>query len=126
MGTDRPGQQEEIIIKNGQEVHELAPLAPHNVIDKVILGRRLRALRILSGFDRATELTAILRSKYGIDISDRTVYAIERGEQMPHIDFYIAALDLMKPEGGTLYFLPAIRGDVSERMRGDDSLRLQP
>lgn len=90
-------------------------LSPHNIIDTVVFGRRLRAARILNGFDRVTEFTILLRSRYGIDISDRTVYAIERGEQMPNLDFFVAALALLMPDVG--YFFPAIRGDVVEILK---------
>lgn len=87
-------------------------LAPHNIVDKVAFGRRLRAQRVLMGFDRVSDLTQVLRSRYGVDVSDRTVYAIERGEQMPHLDFYLgacAALDVHPS-----YFMPAIRHDVGD------------
>ena len=90
-------------------------LAPHNVVDKVVFGRRLRAARILHGFDRVTEFTNILRSRYGVDVTDRSVYAIERGEQMPHLDFFVAALALLNPDRG--YFFPSIRGDVVEALK---------
>lgn len=97
------------------DAEEGGELAPHNVIDKVQFGRRLRAARILQGFDRVTDFTNLLRSRYGIDITDRSVYAIERGEQMPHLDFFVAALALLAPDQG--YFFPAIRGDVVEALK---------
>lgn len=87
-------------------------LSPHNILDRVVFGRRLRAARVISGFDRVGQLTHVLRSKYGIDISDRSIYAIERGEQMPHLDFFLAvcvALDVPPT-----YFGPATRQDVHE------------
>jgi transcriptional regulator with XRE-family HTH domain len=99
----------------GVEDEEDLDLAPHNVVDKVAFGRRLRALRIIHGFDRVTDFVSLLRSRYGIDVSDRTVYAIERGEQMPHLDFFVACLALLDPERG--YFFPAIRGDVVESLK---------
>lgn len=68
---------------NGHVEHAEDYLSPHNIIDKVVFGRRLRALRVLEGYDRATDFVNLLRSRYGVDVSDRTVYAIERGEQMP-------------------------------------------
>lgn len=88
-------------------------LAPQNVVDKVVLGRRLRALRVLAGFDRVTDLVTILRAQYGVDVSDRTVYAIERGEQMPHLDFIVAVLAACNemPQ----YLGAAVRGDVHQK-----------
>lgn len=100
---------------NGQEHEEELELSPHNVIDKVVFGRRLRALRVLNGFDRMSDFASLLRSRYGVDVSDRTVYAIERGEQMPHLDFFVAVLALLNPDKG--YFHPMLRGDVNEALK---------
>lgn len=91
-------------------------LAPQNIVDLVVFGRRLRAQRIIQGYDRVGQLTHVLRSRYGIDVSDRTVYAIERGEQMPHLDFVlgvVAALDCPLH-----YFAPAMRHDVWQALIG--------
>lgn len=88
-------------------------LAPHNIVDTVQFGRRLRARRVLEGFDRVGQLTDILRSRFGIDVSDRTVYAIERGEQMPHWDFVLGVCAALNTE--PQYFAPAVRRDVIEQ-----------
>ena len=85
-------------------------LAPHAVLDLKQFGRRLRAARILAGYDRASDFVAVLRSQYGLDISDRTLYAIERGEQMPGLDFGMSVFALLQAELG--FFKPAIRDDV--------------
>lgn len=90
-------------------------LQPQNVVDVVVFGRRLRALRIIAGYDRAADLTATLRSRYGVEVSDRTLYAIERGEQMPTVDLYVAVIcELDAPDD---YFYEAVRSDVADRMR---------
>lgn len=92
-------------------------LAPQNIFDRVVFGRRLRAARVLAGYDRVSQLTQVLRSRYGIDVSDRTIYAIERGEQTPHIDFYLgvqAALALPMD-----YFQPAVRHDVIKAIKAN-------
>ena len=94
-------------------------LAPLNIFDCVVFGRRLRAARVLAGYDRVGQLTHVLRSQYGIDVSDRTIYAIERGEQMPHIDLYLgvsAALHVPMT-----YFQPAERRDVIESIQSNGS-----
>lgn len=90
-------------------------LLPQSIVDLVIFGRRLRALRVLNGFDRVSDFANILRGRYGVDVSDRTVYAIERGEQMPHLDFVIASVAIL--EAPHDYFLPAYRTDVAEMLR---------
>lgn len=89
-------------------------LAPQSVVDLRTLGRRLRALRVLQGFDRASDFTTIMRSRYGVEITDRTLYAIERGEQMPHLDFMLGMIAILHPP--VRYFGPAIRDDVMEAM----------
>jgi len=91
-------------------------LSPNNIIDVVVFGRRLRAQRVLEGFDRVGQLTHILRSRYGIDVSDRTIYAIERGEQMPHLDFVLAVVAALNCP--LHYFKPAIRHDVWKAVVG--------
>lgn len=101
--------------EEGDSVYDTGELMmPQNIIDMVAFGRRLRALRILAGYDRATEFTAAMRSQYGVDLSDRTMYAIERGEQMPRLDFYFAAI--CELSAARDYFSPAIRFDVVEKL----------
>jgi len=87
---------------------------PEPVLDAAVFGRDLRSLRIRRGFDRAADFTALLRHNYGVDVSDRTLYAIERGEQVPRLDFYLAALAALEAEPD--YFKPAVRADVAERL----------
>jgi DNA-binding XRE family transcriptional regulator len=93
-------------------------LAPHSVVDMKTFGRRLRALRVLRGFDRASDFTAVLRSRYGVEASDRTLYAIERGEQMPGIDFALACVAILHPP--RRYFFPAFREDVVEALESPE------
>lgn len=89
-------------------------MRPRNIIDKVVFGRYLRALRGRAGFERAAEFTAVLRNQYGVSVTDRTVYAIERGEQMPRLDFFFAVICALDAERD--YFSPAIRSDVVEKL----------
>lgn len=91
-------------------------LAPQNIVDRVVFGRRLRAQRVLEGYDRVGQLTHVLRSRYGIDVSDRTIYAIERGEQMPHLDFVLGVVAALNCP--LHYFMPAIRHDVWSALVG--------
>lgn len=91
-----------------------SPAEPKPVLDPKVFGRDLRSLRIRRGFDRAPDFTGLLRHKYGVEVSDRTLYAIERGEQMPRLDFYLAALAALEAERD--YFKPAVRADVAERL----------
>lgn len=99
-------------------MHEDEPdeaLAPANIVDKVVFGRRLRAARVMHGYDRMADFAADIRRRYGVEVSDRTVYAIERGEQMPHLDFFIAAMAALQTPYN--YFWPAIRREVVDELR---------
>lgn len=101
-----------------EEVHEEEllddGLGPNTVLDLAMFGRRLRALRVLQGFDRAADFTAVLRSRYGVDVQERTVYAIERGEQHPNLAFVLACVAILHPPLN--WFAPAIRDDVYEAL----------
>lgn len=94
-------------------------LSPREVVDRRTFGRRLRALRVLHGFDRASDFTSVMRSRYGVDVSDRSLYAIERGEQMPCLDFTLAAVAILQPPLN--YFAPAIRRDVFEALMNPEA-----
>ena len=91
-------------------------LAPQNIVDRVVFGRRLRAQRVLMGYDRVGQLTHVLRAQYGVDVSDRTIYAIERGEQMPHLDFVLGVVTALQCPMD--YFAPALRHDVWQALVG--------
>lgn len=87
------------------------------LVDPVIYGRNLRAARILAGYDRVTDFMEAMLRKTGVHVSDRTAYAIERGEQLPTIDFFMAAILTLHPPGGVEYFLRAMRADMADEYR---------
>lgn len=89
----------------------------NEVIDLIVFGRYLRALRTREGYTDADAFIEVLAERYGLSISRRTLYAIERGEQMAHLDLYLAVLAALNPEKG--YFRPAIRPDVFARVHGE-------
>ena len=91
-------------------VSEPAGPSPANIIDMAVFGRYLRSLRMRQGFETGRAFVEVLRRDYGVDISERTLYAMERGEQMPRLDFVIAALAALDTD--LAYFYPAIRSDV--------------
>ena len=84
---------------------------PGNLMDPVIYGRRLRAARIMAGYDRVSDLVEAVNRKTGVLVSDRTAYAIERGEQPPSVDFFMAVILTLHPPGGVAYFLNAMRSE---------------
>ena len=91
---------------------------PGGLVDPVIFGRRLRAARIMAGFDRVVDLVDALDRKTGVRVSERTAYAIERGEQLPSVDFLMAVILTLHIQGGIEYFLPAMNAEcVAEYMK---------
>ena len=89
--------------------------SPATIIDMAVFGRYLRSLRMRQGFETGRDFVDVLRREYGVDVSERTLYAIERGEQMPRLDFVIAALAALDTD--LAYFYPAVRSDVVNRLR---------
>ena len=96
-------------------VSEPAGPSPATIIDMAVFGRYLRSLRMRQGFETGRAFVEVLRRDYGVDISERTLYAIERGEQMPRLDFVIAAIAAL--DADLAYFYPAVRSDVVGRLR---------
>ena len=89
---------------------------PRSVVDPVQWGRLLRALRIMRGYDRLTDLARVLRTNYGVEVSDRSLYAVERGEQMPHLDLVVAAADALRAPRG--WWDDALRADIVANLDG--------
>jgi DNA-binding XRE family transcriptional regulator len=81
------------------------------LIDPTIVGRRLRGARITAGFDRVTDVSKALR-EIGVACSDRTLYAVERGEQLPGLDLLAALIMLFNPPAQLGFFFPAFRADL--------------
>ena len=99
------------------EESEERGVQPSWILDPVAFGRRVRALRVIEGYDSVTALGHAVFQRTGISISDRTMYMLERGEQPPSLDVFFALLVTLKPDEGLTYFNPAIRGDVLEPLR---------
>lgn len=88
-------------------------MVPDNILDTVVFGRLLRSIRTFH-YDRATDFLSTIKVRYGIRISERSYYAIERGEQMCPLDLYEAILVELDIAPG--YFLPAMRSDVAKKL----------
>jgi len=90
---------------------------PQWIVDPVTFGRRVRALRVIDGFDSVTELGHAMFLKTKVSVSDRTLYMIERGEQPPSLDVFVALIVTLRPSEGLAYFAPAFRGDILEQLK---------
>jgi DNA-binding XRE family transcriptional regulator len=81
---------------------------PNSVLDPVILGRRVRAARYMAGFESVADLVGALERDAGLEVSARTIYAIEKGKWLPTAELLIGLLLVLQPEGGMTFFLPAL------------------
>lgn len=93
------------------------PLSKNPLIDLVVFGRLVRAARIIAGFESVKAAADAVRERTGITISDRTLYAIERGEQEPTITQLVAFAMAFNPPGGQVFFAQAYRDDVRVMLR---------
>ena len=60
-----------------------------------------------------------LESRCGVKVSTRTIYAIERGEQLPRLDLLLALLVVLEEDLG--YFYPAFSEDIVAKLKRRDS-----
>lgn len=88
------------------------------IFDRETYGRLVRAARIIAGFDRVEDAAVAIRDTVGFEVSTRSLYAIERGEQEPSIHQYIAIAMTFRPPGGPAYWDTALREDVRDYFRG--------
>lgn len=86
---------------------QLAPL-----IDLIELGKRVKAARVLAGHETVKAGAEFLRSSLGVQMSDRTLYSIERGTAMPNLEQVVAIIFGFRPPGYSAFFVPCLREDV--------------
>jgi hypothetical protein len=84
------------------------------IIDREKFGRLARAARVIAGFDRVEDAAAAIRKTAGIEVSARTIYALERGEQDPTMPQFLAMNLTYLPPSGVWYWDSALREDVRE------------
>jgi len=88
------------------------------VINLPRFGSYLKGLRVRQGYEAAEQLIETLKTQHGVEVSTRTMWAIERGEQLPRLDLLLALLVVLDERLD--YFYPAFRDDIVERLRGRD------
>lgn len=84
------------------------------MIDLNVYGKRAKAARILAGCETVKDGADLVRRLTGIRLSDRTLYALERGMQMPTVEHYFALTVAYEPPGGLRYWEPALGDAVTE------------
>lgn len=90
--------------------HESDNDAP--IVDPQAFGRLVRAARIVAGFDTVRDAAAAMAEASEVHVPDRSLYAIERGEQKPTLEFFFAVVMTFRPPGGTRFFMRALRPDL--------------
>jgi hypothetical protein len=83
------------------------------LIDLAVFGRHLRAARILAGFDTVAAAAEHISEEAGISLSERSLGAMERGEQMPSMEQFVAIAFVLNPPGGGSYWMPMLRPDLA-------------
>ena len=89
-------------------------MADEPFIDPITLGRLFRAARIMAGYSNVSALADALVERTGVQISARTIYAIERGTQVSTVDQFLALAYTLHPPGGVRFFHAAYRIDLVE------------
>lgn len=82
------------------------------LIDLAVFGRHLRAARILAGYETVHAAAHHISEVAGISLSERSLGAMERGEQMPSMEQFVAISLALKPPGGGTYWLAMLRADL--------------
>lgn len=82
------------------------------IIDLIELGKRVKAARVLAGYETVKAGAECLRDTLGAQISDRALYSIERGVAMPSIEQVVAIIYGFKPPGYAAFFVPCLRQDI--------------
>ena len=89
-----------------------------NIFDPCAYGRLARAARIIAGHDSVEEAVRAIQNASGLEISARTLYALERGEQTPTIPQYIVLAMTYAPPGGPSYWFAAFSEHVRHQFFG--------
>lgn len=84
------------------------------ILDPVAFGLELRLLRMRRGYARPQGLADVMKQQHGIEVSERTMWAIERGEQMPTLDLLLALLVSLRV--GLDHFYPTFNRQVVEAL----------
>ena len=92
------------------------------LVDSEEFGRRVRAARILARCDRVADACALIEERTGLHMSERTLYAIERGEQAVSLEQFTAIAYGLRPPGGNVFFTPTLRSDVLDYYATQDEV----
>ena len=82
------------------------------ILDRDAFGRLLRAARIIAGYDRVEDAVAAIHETAAVDMSERTLYALERGEQEPTAAQFLAVIITFEPPSGAVYWFGCFRPDI--------------
>lgn len=99
---------------SGKMTQNDQPLSP--LVDRVQMGRLIRAARTIAGFDRVEDAARAVVDRTGISMSARTLYALERGEQALTLEHMLAIVMTFTPPGNVVFFNGGYRDDVQRML----------
>lgn len=87
-------------------------MATEYIFDRSVYGRLVRAARIIAGHDSVADASKAITEITGLTFSDRTIYALERGEQEPTVAQYMALTLAYRPPGGLVFWEAAFAPEI--------------
>lgn len=94
--------------------NQAEPPAP--LVDRVQMGRLIRAARTIAGFDRVEDAAQSITEKTGYRMSARTLYGLERGEQSLTLEHMLAIVMTFEPPGSIVFFNGGYRSDIQQML----------
>jgi transcriptional regulator with XRE-family HTH domain len=88
------------------------------ILNESHFGRLARAARIAAGYP-TTLAGAQALTRFGLNISDRSLAALERGELKPTVAMLAGLTTVYRPPGRMAYFIPSMRQDIQDYLTED-------
>lgn len=88
------------------------------LLDLKKYGRLVKAARIMKGYESASLACRAIKEQTGLHVTERALYSIERGEQMPSAEQYLAIGVTLNPVNGWDFFHEAMSHIVTETLGG--------
>lgn len=96
-----------------------------DLVDRDTLGRMLRAARTIAGFERVADAAHAITEQTGVHFSDRTLYALERGEQSMSLEQFFAVLMTYPTPNGPFFYFKAYRPDLQKMLAAGGTYPMQ-
>lgn len=81
----------------------------NSIVDWRAFGVLLKAARLSAGFSRGQALCDAIKEKTGLDVSERTIYALEDASRSPSADIFLALQQVLPQLRDPAYIKPAFK-----------------